>query len=67
MFQEFVEMLWCFDVQEAQEAIRIAQRIFPRVSFDLIYARHPQQTPNSWREELKVSKICPNSSEQLLK
>jgi putative oxygen-independent coproporphyrinogen III oxidase len=40
---------------EAKEAIRIAQKIFPRVSFDLIYARHSQQTPNSWRDELKCA------------
>lgn len=36
---------------QAQEAIRLARTIFPRYSFDLIYAR-PEQTPESWKEEL---------------
>jgi putative oxygen-independent coproporphyrinogen III oxidase len=36
---------------EALEAVRIAQKIFTRYSFDLIYAR-PDQTPQMWREEL---------------
>jgi putative oxygen-independent coproporphyrinogen III oxidase len=38
--------------QEALAAIAIARRIFPRYSFDLIYAR-PGQTPAAWREELR--------------
>lgn len=36
---------------EAKQAIHIATRIFPRVSFDLIYAR-PDQTLPQWRQEL---------------
>ena len=37
--------------QEALAAFRLAARIFPRVSFDLIYAR-PGQTVAEWRAEL---------------
>lgn len=40
------------DVKEAKEAIKIAQRYFERLSFDLIYAR-PDQTLDAWREELQ--------------
>ena len=36
---------------EALAAFRLAAQIFPRVSFDMIYAR-PQQTLQQWREEL---------------
>jgi putative oxygen-independent coproporphyrinogen III oxidase len=36
---------------EAIAAFRLAAKIFPRVSFDMIYAR-PNQTPEGWREEL---------------
>ena len=36
---------------EALAAFRLAARIFPRVSFDLIYAR-PRQTIEQWRAEL---------------
>lgn len=36
---------------QARHAISEAQKIFPRVSFDLIYAR-PQQDVASWRSEL---------------
>jgi putative oxygen-independent coproporphyrinogen III oxidase len=36
---------------EALAAFRLAARIFPRVSFDMIYAR-PGQTVEQWREEL---------------
>jgi len=36
---------------EAEAAIALALATFPRVSFDLIYAR-PGQTPAAWREEL---------------
>jgi putative oxygen-independent coproporphyrinogen III oxidase len=36
---------------EALAAFRLATKIFPRVSFDMIYAR-PQQTLDSWRAEL---------------
>jgi putative oxygen-independent coproporphyrinogen III oxidase len=38
-------------VEEALSAVRLATSIFPRASFDLIYAR-PGQTPALWREEL---------------
>jgi putative oxygen-independent coproporphyrinogen III oxidase len=36
---------------EALAAFRLAAKIFPRVSFDLIYAR-PNQSQAQWREEL---------------
>ena len=36
---------------EALKAFRLAAKIFPRVSFDLIYAR-PRQGYKQWREEL---------------
>jgi putative oxygen-independent coproporphyrinogen III oxidase len=39
-------------VDEAKSAIGLAQHIFPRSSFDLIYAR-PGQTPEAWERELK--------------
>src|SRR5262245_16977447 len=39
-------------VREALDAVAIARNIFPRYSFDLIYAR-PGQTPNAWHAELK--------------
>jgi putative oxygen-independent coproporphyrinogen III oxidase len=38
-------------VEEAVAAVRLAQSIFPRSSFDLIYAR-PRQTLDDWRDEL---------------
>lgn len=38
-------------VEEARRAWRTAAKIFPRVSFDLIYAR-PGQSPDAWRSEL---------------
>jgi putative oxygen-independent coproporphyrinogen III oxidase len=38
-------------VDEAMAAVRLAQSIFPRTSFDLIYAR-PHQTLEDWRDEL---------------
>ena len=37
---------------EALAAIEIARETFPRISFDLIYAR-PNQTPDSWAKELQ--------------
>jgi oxygen-independent coproporphyrinogen-3 oxidase len=37
--------------EEALAAFRLAAKIFPRVSFDMIYAR-PDQTPEQWRAEL---------------
>jgi putative oxygen-independent coproporphyrinogen III oxidase len=38
-------------VDEAIAAVRLAQQIFTRSSFDLIYAR-PRQTLEDWRDEL---------------
>src|SRR5258705_7985669 len=38
-------------VDEAKAAIRLAQAVFPRVSFDLIYAR-PEQSREHWAAEL---------------
>jgi oxygen-independent coproporphyrinogen-3 oxidase len=40
------------NVSEALHAIGLAREIFPRLSFDLIYAR-PGQTPDEWRAELE--------------
>jgi oxygen-independent coproporphyrinogen-3 oxidase len=37
---------------EARAAVRLAAEIFPRSSFDLIYAR-PRQTVDAWKRELK--------------
>jgi oxygen-independent coproporphyrinogen-3 oxidase len=37
---------------EARHAVRLAMEIFPRASFDLIYAR-PGQTVAAWKRELK--------------
>ena len=39
------------NVEDALKAIGLARDIFPRMSFDLIYAR-PGQTIEAWREEL---------------
>ncbi|WP_375451140.1 radical SAM family heme chaperone HemW [uncultured Devosia sp.] len=39
-------------VEEAVAAVRIAQSVFERSSFDLIYAR-PHQTLDDWEDELK--------------
>jgi len=39
-------------VSEALVAIDLARQIFPRLSFDLIYAR-PGQTPEAWEKELE--------------
>ena len=39
------------DAAEARQAVAVAQRIMPRSSFDLIYAR-PGQTVGAWRAEL---------------
>ena len=39
------------DADQARTAIKLAQRVFDRMSFDLIYAR-PHQTPKSWAKEL---------------
>lgn len=40
--------------KEAVAALDFARRTFPRVSFDLIYAR-PGQTPQEWRAELEAA------------
>lgn len=40
------------DAKSARRAIETARRIFPRYSFDLIYAR-PDQTVASWQTELE--------------
>ena len=40
------------NVAEALKAIELARAIFPRMSFDLIYAR-PGQTPEAWAAELE--------------
>ncbi|MBE7183091.1 MAG: coproporphyrinogen III oxidase [Methylobacterium mesophilicum] len=39
-------------VDEAKRAIALARETFPRMSFDLIYAR-PNQTPEAWGRELE--------------
>jgi oxygen-independent coproporphyrinogen-3 oxidase len=40
--------------QEAVAALALARRLFPRLSFDLIYARPGQDLP-SWRTELRAA------------
>ncbi|MEO8668781.1 MAG: radical SAM family heme chaperone HemW [Bauldia sp.] len=40
------------NVEEALRAIELARKTFPRLSFDLIYAR-PGQTPEAWGAELR--------------
>ncbi|WP_187969743.1 radical SAM family heme chaperone HemW [Aquibium microcysteis] len=40
------------NVEEALKAIELARATFPRLSFDLIYAR-PGQTPEGWEAELR--------------
>ena len=40
------------NVEEALRAIGLAREIFPRMSFDLIYAR-PNQRPDDWQRELE--------------
>jgi oxygen-independent coproporphyrinogen-3 oxidase len=42
------------NVEEAHRAIDIARATFPRLSFDLIYAR-PGQTPEAWAAELRTA------------
>ncbi|PZO76087.1 MAG: coproporphyrinogen III oxidase [Mesorhizobium amorphae] len=39
-------------LEEAKRAIGLARELFPRMSFDLIYAR-PGQTPEAWAAELE--------------
>lgn len=41
------------DKNQALHAIRLARETFPRLSFDLIYARRPSQTEEEWALELK--------------
>ncbi|MBX9908728.1 MAG: radical SAM family heme chaperone HemW [Beijerinckiaceae bacterium] len=41
--------------QEALDAVAIARKYFERFSFDLIYARSPEQTPALWRAELELA------------
>ncbi len=40
------------DVKEARKAVELARKIFPRLSFDMIYAR-PDQTIGDWTKELE--------------
>jgi len=42
------------DAGEARQAVALAARLFPRFSFDLIYAR-PGQTLGAWRDELDAA------------
>ena len=42
------------DVDDALAAIELARETFPRLSFDLIYAR-PGQTPDAWRAALETA------------
>lgn len=42
------------DAAEGRAALGLAQSVFPRVSFDLIYARQ-HQTPAAWRAELAAA------------
>jgi oxygen-independent coproporphyrinogen-3 oxidase len=42
------------NAQEARRAVDLARTIFPRSSFDLIYAR-PKQTPAQWAAELTAA------------
>ncbi len=55
------------NVEEALVAIELARKTFPRLSFDLIYAR-PGQTPEAWEAELEEGRsatpptICRSTS-----
>jgi putative oxygen-independent coproporphyrinogen III oxidase len=42
-------------VEEALAAVKIAQDVFKRFSFDLIYGRSPNQTPQAWKAELETA------------
>jgi putative oxygen-independent coproporphyrinogen III oxidase len=42
-------------VDEALAAVKTAASIFERYSFDLIYARSPEQTPSAWKAELETA------------
>jgi oxygen-independent coproporphyrinogen-3 oxidase len=45
------------DATQALEAIELARRTFPRLSFDLIYAR-PGQSEAAWAKELEFALAC---------
>jgi putative oxygen-independent coproporphyrinogen III oxidase len=51
------------NVEEALRAVELARGIFPRLSFDLIYAR-PGQTPAAWAAELRqaIARACDHLS-----
>lgn len=40
-------------VSDALKCYEISRGIFDKVSFDLIYARHPDQLGSKWRQELR--------------
>jgi putative oxygen-independent coproporphyrinogen III oxidase len=42
--------------EEALAAVEVARENFPRISFDLIYAR-PEQSPEAWRAELSKALV----------
>jgi oxygen-independent coproporphyrinogen-3 oxidase len=42
-------------VEEALAAVKMAADIFERYSFDLIYARSPEQSPSAWKAELEIA------------
>ena len=42
--------------EEALAAVEVARENFPRISFDLIYAR-PDQSPQAWRDELSKALV----------
>jgi putative oxygen-independent coproporphyrinogen III oxidase len=41
--------------KEALAAVKIAKDVFKRFSFDLIYGRSPDQTPQAWKAELETA------------
>lgn len=40
-------------VADALRCYEVARAIFPKVSFDLIYGRSPEQSGDKWRQELR--------------
>ena len=42
-------------VEEALAAVKMAADIIERYSFDLIYARSPEQSPSAWKAELEIA------------
>lgn len=50
------------NIKEALGALEISAQLFDRRNFDLIYARHPRQTLEEWRDEVKVELIGSCSS-----